>query len=114
MLSKNLINDINTIFCATRYGNVMCSRGSVIPLFVNQIKNNLPITITDPQMTRYLMSLDESVDLVLHAFNNGSQGDIFVQKYSACTIIDLVIALKIIFNYMYIYKLNVVYIILCK
>ena len=99
MLSKNLINDMNTIFCATRYGNVMCSRGSVIPLFVNQIKNNLPITITDPQMTRYLMSLDESVDLVLHAFNNGSQGDIFVQKSPACTILDLVTALKNIFNY---------------
>ena len=99
MLSKNLINDMNTIFCATRYGNVMCSRGSVIPLFVNQIKNNLPITITDPQMTRYLMSLDESVDLVLHAFNNGSQGDIFVQKSPACTILDLVSALKNIFNY---------------
>ena len=99
MLSKNLINDMNTIFCATRYGNVMCSRGSVIPLFVNQIKNNLPITITDPQMTRYLMSLDESVDLVLHAFNNGAQGDIFVQKSPACTILDLVTALKNIFNY---------------
>ena len=99
MLSKNLINDMNTIFCATRYGNVMCSRGSVIPLFVNQIKNNLPITITGPQMTRYLMSLDESVDLVLHAFNNGSQGDIFVQKSPACTILDLVTALKNIFNY---------------
>ena len=99
MLSKNLINDMKTIFCATRYGNVMCSRGSVIPLFVNQIKNNIPITITDPQMTRYLMSLDESVDLVLHAFNNGSQGDIFVQKSPACTIIDLVTALKKIFNY---------------
>ena len=99
MLSKNLINDLNTIFCATRYGNVMCSRGSVIPLFVSQIKNNIPITITDPQMTRYLMSLDESVDLVLHAFNNGSQGDIFVQKSPACTILDLVIALKNIFNY---------------
>ena len=99
MLSKNLINDMSTIFCATRYGNVMCSRGSVIPLFVNQIKNNLPITITDPQMTRYLMSLDESVNLVLHAFNNGSQGDIFVQKSPACSLIDLVTALKNIFNY---------------
>ena len=99
MLSKNLINDMNTIFCATRYGNVMCSRGSVIPLFVSQIKNNIPITITDPQMTRYLMSLDESVDLVMHAFNNGSQGDIFVQKSPACTLLDLVTALKNIFNY---------------
>jgi len=99
MLSKNLINDMNTIFCATRYGNVMCSRGSVIPLFVSQIKNNIPITITDPQMTRYLMSLDESVELVMHAFNNGLQGDIFVQKSPACTLQDLVTALKNIFNY---------------
>ena len=63
----------------------MCSRGSVIPLFVNQIKNNIPITITDPQMTRYLMSLDESVDLVLHAFNNGSQGIFLYRNSSACT-----------------------------
>ena len=99
MLAKNLIDDMNTIFCATRYGNVMCSRGSVIPLFVSQIKNNIPITITDPQMTRYLMSLDESVDLVMHAFSNGSQGDIFVQKSPACTLLDLVTALKNIFNY---------------
>jgi len=99
MLSKGLIDKGNTTFCATRYGNVMCSRGSVIPLFVSQIKNNIPITITDPQMTRYLMSLDESVDLVLHAFNNGSQGDIFVQKSPACTLLDLVIALKNIFDY---------------
>ena len=59
----------------------MCSRGSVIPLFVSQIKNNIPITITDPQMTRYLMTFDESVDLVLHAFNNGSQGDIFKEIF---------------------------------
>ena len=99
MLSKSMLNNNETIFCATRYGNVMCSRGSVIPLFVNQIKSNCPITITDPHMTRYLMSLDESVDLVLHAFNNGSQGDIFVQKSPACTLLDLVIALKNIFNY---------------
>ena len=98
MLSKALINNNQTIFCATRYGNVMCSRGSVIPLFVNQIKNNKPLTITDPKMTRYLMSLDESVDLVMHAFLEGSQGDIFVQKSSACTLQNLVIALKEIFN----------------
>ena len=99
MLSKAMLNDNNTIFCATRYGNVMCSRGSVIPLFVNQIKNNLPITITDPYMTRYLMSLDESVDLVMFAFNNGLTGDIFVQKSPACTLLDLANALKEIFNY---------------
>ena len=94
MLSKALMNNNKTIFCATRYGNVMCSRGSVIPLFVNQIKNNKPLTITDPEMTRYLMTLDESVDLVMHAFLEGSQGDIFVQKSSACTLQNLVIALK--------------------
>ena len=99
MLSKSMLNDNETIFCATRYGNVMCSRGSVIPLFVNQIKNNIPITITDPNMTRYLMSLDESVDLVMHAFNNGINGDIFVQKSPACTLLDLANALKEIFNY---------------
>ena len=86
-------------FCATRYGNVMCSRGSVIPLFVNQIKKINQLTITDPEMTRYLMSLDESVDLVMYAFNKGNQGDIFVQKSPACTILDLVTALKNIFNY---------------
>ena len=99
MLSKAMLNNNKTIFCATRYGNVMCSRGSVIPLFVNQIKNNLPITITDPNMTRYLMSLDESVDLVMYAFNNGLTGDIFVQKSPACTLLDLATSLKEIFKY---------------
>ena len=99
MLSKAMLNTNKTIFCATRYGNVMCSRGSVIPLFVNQIKNNMPITITDPYMTRYLMSLDESVELVMYAFNNGLAGDIFVQKSPACTLLDLANALKEIFNY---------------
>lgn len=87
-----------TMLCATRYGNVMASRGSVIPLFVSQIKEGRPITVTDPSMTRFLMSLDDSVDLVLHAFQNGNHGDIFVQKAPACTIGDLVIALKEIFN----------------
>ena len=98
MLSKALLNN-KTKFCATRYGNVMCSRGSVIPLFINQIKNNKSITITDPQMTRFLMSLDESVDLVMHAFDKGLSGDIFVQKSPACTLIDLALALKEIFDY---------------
>ena len=100
MLSKALLNkDKGTIFCATRYGNVMCSRGSVIPLFVNQIKNNKEITITDPNMTRFLMSLEEAVDLVIHAFQSAENGDIYVQKSSACTLHDLVKALKIIFKY---------------
>ncbi len=87
-----------TIFCATRYGNVMASRGSVIPLFVSQIKEGKPLTITDPLMTRFLMSLEESVDLVLYAFKHGRQGDIFVQKSPASTIADLVHALKEIFT----------------
>lgn len=83
-----------TVFCATRYGNVMASRGSVIPLFVNQIKEGKPITITDPTMTRFLMSLEDSVDLVLYAFSHGHQGDIFVQKAPASTIDVLAQALK--------------------
>jgi UDP-N-acetylglucosamine 4,6-dehydratase/5-epimerase len=87
-----------TLLCATRYGNVMASRGSVIPLFVSQIKAGKPMTITDPNMTRFLMSLDESVDLVLHAYAHGQQGDIFVQKAPAATIGDLAQALKEIFN----------------
>ena len=79
-------NGSNTIMCGTRYGNVMASRGSVIPLFVNQIKAKKPITITEPQMTRYMMTLEEAVDLVLFAFNKGNPGDIFVQKSPAATI----------------------------
>lgn len=74
-----------TTICCTRYGNVMASRGSVIPLFINQIRNNLPITLTDPNMTRFMMSLDEAVDLVLFAFDNAQSGDIFVQKAPAAT-----------------------------
>lgn len=87
-----------TMLCATRYGNVMASRGSVIPLFISQIKDGKPITVTDPSMTRFLMSLDDSVGLVLHAFQHGTHGDIFVQKAPACTIGDLVVALKEIFK----------------
>lgn len=75
-----------TKICCTRYGNVMCSRGSVIPLWIDQIRNNNPITITDPTMTRFIMSLEEAVDLVLFAFEHGKTGDIFVQKAPACTI----------------------------
>ncbi|ANQ53654.1 polysaccharide biosynthesis protein [Thermosipho sp. 1070] len=84
-IAKSRINNGTTI-CVTRYGNVMASRGSVIPLFINQIRNNNPITVTDPNMTRFMMSLDEAVDLVLYAFEKGKSGDIFVQKAPAATI----------------------------
>jgi UDP-glucose 4-epimerase len=87
-----------TVFCATRYGNVMASRGSVIPLFVEQMKQNKHLTLTDPAMTRFLMSLDDSVDLVIHAFENADQGDIFVQKAPASTVQDLAQALKELFR----------------
>lgn len=91
-------NCINTKVCLTRYGNVMASRGSVIPLFLNQIKNNEPITITDPKMTRFLMSLNEAVELVLFAFEHGNQGDLFVNKAPAGEIGDLAQALKELCN----------------
>jgi len=87
-----------TVFCATRYGNVMASRGSVIPLFVSQLKAGNPLTVTDPNMTRFLMSLEDSVDLVLYAYEHGNQGDIFVQKAPASTVADLAQALKEIFE----------------
>jgi len=90
--SRNL-EHTNTTICCTRYGNVMASRGSVIPLFIRQVVNNKPITITDPTMTRFMMTLDDAVDLVLHAFENGQNGDIFVQKAPAATIEVLVTAL---------------------
>ena len=95
--SRN-INEDNTIVCLTRYGNVMASRGSVIPLFVKQIKEKSPLTITDPNMTRFLMSLEDAVDLVLFAFEHGNQGDLFVNKAPASTIGDLARAVKSIFN----------------
>jgi len=79
-------NECNTMISCTRYGNVMASRGSVIPLFLDQLRNNEPITITDPEMTRFMMSLDQAVDLVLFAFENGQSGDIFVQKSPASTV----------------------------
>lgn len=87
-----------TVFCATRYGNVMASRGSVIPLFISQIKTGQPMTVTDPHMTRFLMSLEDSVDLVLHAYSHGQQGDIFVQKAPASTVMDLALALRELFS----------------
>ncbi|MDD0852527.1 polysaccharide biosynthesis protein [Halobacteriovorax sp. GB3] len=88
------LDDEQTVICGTRYGNVMASRGSVIPLFIDQVKANQPITITDPSMTRYMMSLDEAVELVLYAFKNGRNGDIFVQKAPASTIETLAKAIK--------------------
>jgi UDP-glucose 4-epimerase len=87
-----------TTICGTRYGNVMASRGSVIPLFVQQIKDGQPLTITDPNMTRYLMSLEDAVELVIFAFKNAEPGDIFVQKAPASTIADLAQAVKELFN----------------
>ena len=91
-------NGTGTVLCATRYGNVIGSRGSVIPLFVSQLNDGLPITITDPNMTRFFMSLEDSVDLVLHACEHGKQGDIFVQKAPASTIADLAKALRELIN----------------
>ena len=91
--SRN-VSEEETIISCTRYGNVMASRGSVIPLFINQINSGQPMTVTDSKMTRYLMSLDEAVDLVLFAFNNAKQGDLFVQKAPASTIEDLARAVK--------------------
>ena len=88
----------NTIICSTRYGNVMASRGSVIPLFVDQIKAKKPITITDPSMTRFMMTLEDAVDLVLYAFKNGKPGDIFVQKAPSCTVETLAKALIELYN----------------
>lgn len=94
--SRNIVG--NTTICLTRYGNVMASRGSVIPLFIKQIKENIPLTITDPNMTRFLMSLEDAVELVLFAFLNGNQGDLFVNKAPAATIGDLAVALKELCN----------------
>ncbi|MCL2226106.1 MAG: polysaccharide biosynthesis protein [Oscillospiraceae bacterium] len=91
-------NSEATVMCGTRYGNVMYSRGSVIPMFVELIKNKSPLTVTNPQMTRFLMSLEDSVDLVVYAFEHGRPGDIFVQKAPACTIEDLVRALLELFE----------------
>ena len=90
--SRNL-DDSKTIFCGTRYGNVMASRGSVIPLVINQIKTGKPLTITDPKMTRFMMTLDNAVELVMFAFKNGKQGEIFVQKAPAATVSVLAQAL---------------------
>jgi|SRR5208282_5667639 len=95
--ARNL-DENDTLVSCVRYGNVMYSRGSVIPLFINQIKQNKPITITDPRMTRFLLHLDDAIDLVLFALENARQGDIFIKKAPACTVIDLVSALQRIFK----------------
>jgi UDP-glucose 4-epimerase len=95
VIAKARMNELSeTIICLTRYGNVMGSRGSVIPLFINQIRQSKPLTVTDPNMTRFLMTLEDAVDLVLFAFENGQNGDIYVQKSPASTIETLVEAVK--------------------
>ncbi len=91
--ARTLEEKSETIFCGTRYGNVMASRGSVIPLFIDQIKANKDLTITDPKMTRFMMTLDDALDLVIYAFQHGKNGDIFIQKAPASTIADLAQAL---------------------
>lgn len=95
--SRNAVGS-DTVICSVRYGNVMYSRGSVIPLFVKQIKENLPLTVTEPGMTRFLLPLSDAVDLVLFALSNGNQGDIFIKKAPACTVADLMEALKNLFH----------------
>jgi len=99
MVAKSRTSDNGTtILCGTRYGNVVASRGSVIPLFIHQIKNGQPLTVTDPKMTRFIMSMEGAIDLVLYAFKHARQGDIFVKKASACTIGDLAFAIKELFK----------------
>lgn len=98
VVAKSRLSNNETVIAATRYGNVIASRGSVIPLFIDQIKQDLPITITDPNMTRFLMSLEDSVDLVLYAFEHANQGDIFVQKSPAATVLDIATGLKELMN----------------
>ncbi len=92
------VDEKKIMLCGTRYGNVIASRGSVIPLFVEQIKAGKPLTVTDPNMTRFIMSLGNAIELVLYAFKNGNAGDIFVQKAPACTIGDLTVAVKELFK----------------
>lgn len=99
MIAKaRMYGDTSTIFCGTRYGNVMASRGSVIPLFLRQIQDGAPLTVTDPNMTRFMMTIDDAVDLVLYAFEHGSPGDIFVQKAPAATIRTLAEAMLKLLN----------------
>jgi UDP-N-acetylglucosamine 4,6-dehydratase/5-epimerase len=97
-VAKSRVAGMKTVICCTRYGNVMASRGSVIPLFIKQIQESRPLTVTDPNMTRFMMSIEDAVDLVIYAFQHGNPGDIFVQKAPACTIENLAMAIKIIFK----------------
>jgi UDP-N-acetylglucosamine 4,6-dehydratase/5-epimerase len=97
-VAKSRVAGKQTVICCTRYGNVMASRGSVIPLFIKQIKEGKSLTVTDPNMTRFMMSIEDAVDLVVYAFQHGNPGDIFVQKAPACTIENLARAIKIIFK----------------
>ena len=96
VIASSRTNNDDQIFCCTRYGNVIASRGSVIPLFLKQIESGKSITVTNPEMTRFIMSLDEAVDLVMYAFKNGKQGELFVQKSPACTINSLAEAMVIL------------------
>jgi len=99
MIAKSRTVDENiTLLCGTRYGNVIASRGSVIPLFIHQIKSKQPLTVTDPSMTRFMMSMDGAIDLVLYAFKHARQGDMLVKKAPACTIGDLALTMKELFN----------------
>jgi len=99
MVAKSRTVDKNiTILCGTRYGNVIASRGSVIPLFIHQIKSDQPFTVTDPNMTRFMMSMDSAIDLVIYAFKHAKQGNMFVKKAPACTIGDLALAINELFN----------------
>jgi UDP-glucose 4-epimerase len=99
MVAKSRITgESTTILCGTRYGNVIASRGSVIPLFIRQIKSGQPLTVTDPKMTRFMMSMDSAIDLVLYAFKHARQGDIFIKKAPACTIGNLAYALRELFG----------------
>jgi UDP-N-acetylglucosamine 4,6-dehydratase/5-epimerase len=97
-LAKSRIGGRNTVICCTRYGNVMASRGSVIPHFIRQIQTGQPLTVTDPNMTRFMMTIDGAVDLVLWAFEHGNPGDTFIQKAPAATLQTLALALKRVFN----------------
>jgi UDP-N-acetylglucosamine 4,6-dehydratase len=107
-ISKSLLEKSKTTICITRYGNVLASRGSVVPVFINQIKQNKPITITDPNMTRFLMPMNKAIELVIHAMKKGSNGDIFIQKTPATSINVIVRALLKIFNKKYNYKINII------
>jgi len=95
---SRIMKENKTVICVTRYGNVMCSRGSVIPLFINQVKAGNELTVTDPNMTRFMMSLDDAIDLVLFAFNEAKGGELFIQKAPACTIADLADSINEIFK----------------